>query len=537
MELGEYLKIVWRWLWLIVVGVGMAGTSTYLAVHDQPPSYQATATLVVGQILQDQEPTQSDVYLAQSLAQTYTQLAQRSVIREAARQALALDELPQYEVRPVSNTQLLEIEVTDIDPQRAAAVANEMANQLILHSPTNLSADEAQRRAFVAHQLDDLEVDIQATKDEIVRQREALGSMFSAREIADTQNQIAALQQKLNNLQGNYGQLLAVMGQGAVNTLSVIEPAAAPGSALPSGKLRTVLLAAAFGLILALGTVFLLEFLDDTIKTSEDVERATRLATLGGIGRIAGKEKGDKPNDSLITVKHPRSPISEAYRVLRTNLQFSSLDSPLQTLLVTSPSPVEGKSTMAANLAVVMAQAGRAVVLVDADLRRPVQHRIFGVPNIYGLSNVLLDPEPILDGNLQHTEVENLRVLTTGPLPPNPSELLGSQRMARLVKKLKKEADITVFDSPPSLAMADASVLAAQTDGVLLVVEAGRTRRKMAKEAVDRFQQVGANLLGVALNRLKMGRGAYSCYYHHCHSREAAKKRFRRSRRIGQERT
>ncbi len=521
MEIGDYLKIVWRWLWLIVLGVGVAGASTYLAVRDQPPMYQAKATLVVGQMLQEQQPSQSDVWIAQSLAQTYTEIARRGTIHEAARQALGLDWLPDYQVSQVPNTQLLEIQVTDTDPLRAAAVANEVANQVIIHSPSNPNPEDAQRRAFVVKQLDDLERDIEATNDEIARQQEALGGMFSAREIADTQNQIAALQQKLNNLRANYGQLLAFMGQGAVNSLSVVEPAAAPTFPMPSGKMRTVMLAAAVGLVLALGTAFLLEYLDDTIKTPDDVERAMKLTTLAGISRIGG----DKVSEKLITIKHPRSPISEAYRVLRTNLQFSSLDRPLQTLVVTSPNPVEGKSTTAANLAVVMAQAGKAVVLVDADLRRPVQHRVFGVDNNRGLTEVLLDGDPVLDGNLQETGVENLRLLTTGPLPPNPSELLGSQRMARLVEQLKQEADVIVFDSPPSLAVADASVLATQADGVLIVADAGHTRRKMAREAVERFRQVGANLLGVALNRLKSGRGGYSYYYYHYYYGEGKKQR------------
>jgi protein-tyrosine kinase len=183
--------------------------------------------------------------------------------------------------------------------------------------------------------------------------------------------------------------------------------------------------------------------------------------------------------------------------------------------VVTSPNPVEGKSTTVANLGVVMAQAGKRVILIDADMRRPVLHRIFDVDNSRGLTDVLLSTELKLDGHLQPTGVENLRLLNTGPLPPNPSELLGSQRMAALIERLKEEADVILFDSPPSLAVADASVLATQTDGVLLVTDAGRTRRAMAKESVERFHKVGANLLGVVLNRLKAGRGGYYYYYYY----------------------
>ena len=373
MELGDYVKVLWRWAWLIVLGVAVATVSTYLAVRDQPAMYQAKATLVVGQVLQSQQPSQADLWMAQNLAQTYSEIAGRQTIREATQEALGLEWLPGYSVNQVPNTQLLEIQVTDTDPQRAAAVANELANPLILHSPTNPSPDQAQRQGFVSQQLDDLEANIDATKEEIARLQEELAGMFSAREIADTQNQIAALQQKLNNYQLNYGQLLNFMGQGAVNTLSIVEPAVVPTSPIGSSKMRTVMLAAAVGLVLAVGTAFLLEYLDDTIKTPADVEKAMHLTTLAGVSRIPGERLREK----LITVKHPRSPISEAYRVLRTNLQFSSLDRPLRTLVVTSPNPVEGKSTTVANLAVVMARAGKSVIVVDADLDDTQREQLF----------------------------------------------------------------------------------------------------------------------------------------------------------------
>jgi capsular exopolysaccharide synthesis family protein len=155
-------------------------------------------------------------------------------------------------------------------------------------------------------------------------------------------------------------------------------------------------------------------------------------------------------------------------------------------------------------------------------------HRIFGIDNRQGLTDALLGDEPLLDGHLQPTAVENLRILNTGPLPPNPSELLGSQRMARLIEQLKGEADLVLFDTPPALAVTDASVLATQTDGVLLIADAGRTRRSMAKEAVDRFRQVGANLLGVALNRLRPGRGDYYSYYYYHYYGDANRRRQRK---------
>jgi polysaccharide biosynthesis transport protein len=515
MELRDYVRLLWRWLWLILLGVFVALGATLLALRGEPPQYEARAALLVGQALRQQQPTGTDINLERDLARTYSQIASRRPVREATMQALGMDWLPEYTVRPVPNTQLIEILVIDSDPVRVAAVANELANQLILQTPANTGPEEAQRQGFVRQQLDDLEASISATKAEIARLQEARAGMFSAREIADTQTQITALEQKLRSDQASYGQLLTYMGQGALNVLSLIEPAQIPTDPTGPSKMRTLLMAGSVGLVLALATAFLLDYLDDTVKTPEDVERAMGLTTLAGISGVPG----DKPRDRLITIRHPRSPVSEAYRALRTNLQFSSLDKPLRTLVVTSPNPQEGKSTTAANLAVVMAQTGRKVILVDADLRRPLQHRIFGVKNDHGLTDVLLSADLVVDKHLKPTEVDDLHLLNTGPLPPNPSELLGSQRMAALIDQLTEEADMVLFDSPPTLAVTDASVLAAQVDGVLLVVEAGRTRRTLARQTAERMRQVGASLVGAAINRVQPGRGGYyySYYYYYAH--------------------
>jgi non-specific protein-tyrosine kinase len=203
--------------------------------------------------------------------------------------------------------------------------------------------------------------------------------------------------------------------------------------------------------------------------------------------------------EELITASNPRSPVAEAYRQLRTNIQFSSLDHPIKTLLVTSTSPEEGKSTTLANLAITMAQADRKVVLVDCDLRRPSLHEIFGISNINGLTTVVAD-RSISDFPFQESGVDGLRLVTSGPLPPNPSELLGSQRMAEVIEQLKTEADYVLFDTPPIIAVTDAAVLASNVDGVLLVIKSGKTKRDLARKAKALLDNVNANLLGVVLN-------------------------------------
>ena len=294
---------------------------------------------------------------------------------------------------------------------------------------------------------------------------------------------------------------------------------------ISSRKRLNILLAAVVGIMLGGGFAFLIEYLDDTIKSPEDIVQTLGLSPLGTISRINGKSHQDR----LITVAYPRSPISEAYRILRTNIQFSAVDRPLETLLVSSPNPIEGKSITLANLGVVMAQAGLSVVLVDSDLRRPMLHKVFGLSNKEGLTTTLLDGEPYLDSRLQATQVENLRVLTSGPLPPNPSELLGSQKMKSLIENLKEKADIVLFDSPPILAVTDAAVLARQVDGVLLVADAGHTRRELARQAKEDLLKVGANILGVVLNRLSPRELGY-CHYYYYYSRDSDAQKRRQKR-------
>ncbi|HEY3107931.1 MAG TPA: CpsD/CapB family tyrosine-protein kinase [Chloroflexota bacterium] len=213
----------------------------------------------------------------------------------------------------------------------------------------------------------------------------------------------------------------------------------------------------------------------------------------------------------LVTLANPRSPVAEAFRTLRTNIQLSSLDRPVRSLLVTSPSPDEGKSTILANLGVAFAQAGTRTLLVDCDLRRPSLHALFGVGNERGLTSMLIGddrgPSPIAT-----TPVEGLRLLPCGPLPPNPSEILGSQRFQTLVAGLQSDADLLLFDCPPALAVSDAAVLSRHVEAVLLVASAGKTRRDHAARARQALERAGARILGVVLNNARVDAAVYSYY-------------------------
>lgn len=230
------------------------------------------------------------------------------------------------------------------------------------------------------------------------------------------------------------------------------------------------------------------------------------------------KNKGkEDAGAGLIAYNEPKSAAAEAYRTLRTNIQFASPDSPVHTLLATSTSPDDGKSTTLANLAITFAASGSPTVLVDADLRRPHLHRIFGLNNDEGLSSLVAEMGRLKDGGaveppLQRTQIDNLLVLTSGPVPPNPAEILGSQRMIEVLAMLRGRAEYVLVDTPPIIAVTDAGVLASRVDGVLLVINAGKTRRDLAVKARDMLTQVNANILGVVLNNATLDKSAYAYY-------------------------
>ena len=202
----------------------------------------------------------------------------------------------------------------------------------------------------------------------------------------------------------------------------------------------------------------------------------------------------------LITITNPRSPVAEAYRSLRTNLDFASLDQPLHSLVVTSPGPEEGKSTTLANLAVTMAQGGRRTILVDADLRRPGLHEIFGIVNDRGLTTMIVEEAVLDDPPLIDVGVDNLWLMPSGPMPPNPADILGSRKMEEVIAALRARADVVLFDAPPIIAVTDAAVLGTKVDGVLLVVCAGRTRREHAQRARELLERVHVRIVGAVLN-------------------------------------
>jgi len=338
---------------------------------------------------------------------------------------------------------------------------------------------------------------------------------------------------------------LRITEVGQLGDVRIIEPAEIPEEPLGLNKRLNLILGMLFGLGLGIGLAFLINLLDNSVRSVEDLERMGQ-PVLGSIPFIKETEalqclktslngsangvhngaaigsaqapvngEGWRMAARLISHFAPKSPIAEAYRTLRTNIQYTHIDKPLRTLLVTSPGPGDGKSTSVANLAIVMAQMGTKVLLIDADLRRPVLHSVFKLDQRLGLSNVLAGRAEFSEA-IAPTNIENLHVMTCGTLPPNPSELLGSSTMARTIESLKPEYEIVLFDSPPAIAVTDAAVLARLVDGVFLVVKAGYTSKQATFRAHSLLQQVKARVLGTLLNSVKM-ESMYGTYYYHYH--------------------
>ncbi|RKY82142.1 hypothetical protein DRQ07_02090, partial [candidate division KSB1 bacterium] len=308
---------------------------------------------------------------------------------------------------------------------------------------------------------------------------------------------------------------------GQIGLVRIVDRATPPERPISPKKKMNLLLGFFLGLGLGLGIVFTMEYLDTSLKTVEEVERRG-IPVLGSVPLISPKNLAHSLNGNngeakqiksrLITHFEPKSPISESYRTFRTNVQYTKVDNPVKTIVITSAGPGEGKSTTAANLAIAFAQMGVKTLIVDTDLRRPVQHGIFGVQRGEGFTNVLYGKVNLSDA-VRDTEIDNLQLLTAGVLPPNPSELLASEAMEKFLKDVNSKFGMVIFDSPPVIAVTDAAVLSAMLDGVILVVKSGTTKDDALTRAKILLNNVNAEFLGVLVIGIDINR-MYGSYYY-----------------------
>lgn len=509
MKIKDLYSPILKYWWLILVSTILAGTTSYIVSRPLPPIYNTRATLLIGSAITQPNPSQSGLDLSSRLTDAYAAIAKRDIVANAVMKDLGLTKLPDYKANSVAGTPFLEIIVTDTNPQRAQLVANDIANQVVQVSPSGAVETDAGRLAFVNAQLDELQSNITQTQKDITDLQAQLNQQENAVKIADLKTQIDGLTQKLGLLQTNYATLLSNTKQGAVNTVSIIEPAALPRTPIGPNKLLLVAIGALAGFVLATGAAIGLEFLDDSVKNEEEILEILELPVIGYIPRMGQPEEEFVDNS-------PRSPIADSFRSLRTNLEFYNVEHPIKTLLVTSINPSEGKSTIAANLALITAQSGKKVILMEADLRKPSLTGVLGLEQSKGLSDVFIGRGSLQEVLIPWKKNDNrdIMVMLAGNPPPNPTELLDSSKMTQILDILQKSSALVVLDGPP-LGVVDSYVIAKKVNGILLVVRHGSTRRKDLAALKLQLSRLGVPVLGVVVNGIPLKTDGYAGYYGH----------------------
>ena len=530
MQFRRYYLALRRWWWLLGLGPLVTGLAGYWASSQQTPLYSSTVRVIVGQTLQSVNPDYGILAASERLVSTYAQLAQSRSVLQAVESQLATPGLlnqARIVTKPVPETEFMDITVEAHNAQQAADIANAIANQLILTSPTGPESSQAKTISAIEEQIATLNRQITAADAEVTTLKQQIvdaGASSAAAEPLIAQLQLSQ-QLQTENRQTLSTLYSTVLGNRA-NTLSIVESAIVQPVPIAPNPLRSGILALLVGLIIVVSFIIGLEYFDDTIKSPEEAVDAVGAPLLAAIIR---QPKITHPRQRLVTKLEPRSPAAESFRTLRTNLQFSNIDSKTRTIIITSGQPEEGKSTVASNLAWTLAQAGQRVILIDADLRKPMLHKIFELNNEFGLTNLLTnsDDATIAEQTI-HEVAPNLWIVPSGPQPPNPSELLSSKRMEMLIWLFQQDYDWVLFDTPPVLTVTDPMALAPRTDGVLLVAEGKRTRRAMLKQSRSAFDTVGANVLGIAVNKLDSRADGYYAYYTYYYDQQAIEPPVRR---------
>jgi succinoglycan biosynthesis transport protein ExoP len=464
MTLRDYASVVWQRKWLVIVPTVLTALVAAALTLAQTPMYRASADVLVRLPPTATSVGSTGAVMSPRLIENEFETASGSALKSQVREIVGSE--PTLSVSSSESSDVFRFTATSSDPDRAAFAANTYAEQYIVLQTTSLIEQYEARIAVLEDQMEAIEAgDVdESRRSEYQRELENLAVSI---QLANT--------------------------SGAV----LIDAATPPGSPYEPNPTRTVALALVVGLLLGLGAAFLVDYLDTSLKDEDDLIRASGFPNLAVVPLL----KGWKPGTShVITREEPFSVSAEAYRHLRTAVRFMALDRPLKMVQVTSPSSGDGKTTTASNLAVAAARSGQRVVLIDCDLRRPQIHNFFDLPNEAGFTSVLLGETTLPRVAQQIAGEGNLLVVTSGPLPPDPSELLAGESVQDTLGSLGDSVDLVVLDSPPVLPVADPLVLASFADGIILVASAESTDTRQVTRAIGRLLQVDAPVLGTVLN-------------------------------------
>lgn len=513
LDLRQLLRIAQRRGWIIVVLALIAGAAAYVDASRDTPMYRASATMLVSRppsvgLVDARAP-----YSEERILLTYEMMITSDAMRELVADALGVESLPTgISASTIPDTQLMVITSTDADPDRAALVANTVVTEFQDYVTAQALERATVARSGLAGQVEALEGRLSEVDSDILSLNtpENVDDVIIQQRIVDLGLERSRINQALIDLNTQAVTLDSTM---LANTAQVelYDPAIAPGSAfapVPRSAMSRGLMA---GLLLGIAVVALLEYLDNTVKPERPMHRLMGAPLLASVPMMRLRSGSEQ----LFTVDQPASHASESIRLLRTNLEFAAATKPINLVAVTSPGAGEGKSTVCANLAVAMAQAGKRTVLIDADLRKPTQQQIFGISNARGLTTLLTDPAKPWTGQAVSVAPLGLRVITSGPIPPNPSDLVSSARFEALLGQIKSEVDLVIIDSPPVLAASDALAIASHTDGVILICQSHVTRVDALRHAARSIDQGGIRVIGGVLNQQKgaAGMGYYGEVY------------------------
>ena len=476
MTLRDYSAVVLRRKWVVIAAVWIAVAVAVVSSALQTPIYSADAEILVQPRGQDGLFEDRIVNLNDRAIQTEIQVIEGEAVRTRVQQDLALEELPaEVEASSVGQTDVVRVAVRSTNAANARTVANAYAE------------------AYISVRLEQSVNELLAAGSEVQRAISQLQTQIDA--LADDDPSRPGLVAQLGGFGSTLDQLRvdqALRTGGA----TIIKSAEFPESPVEPTPARTAALAFVVGLLIGLGAAFSLDYLDDKIRSDDDLERATRRPVLAVV-------PVDPPqNDLPIAMTEPDHPSVEAYRGLRTNLQFLGLDRPINVVQVTSSLAGEGKTTTAVNLAVVLAQAGHRVALVDADLRRPRIHQVFAVPQSPGFTDLLLGEKPSMVANRIPVDGGTpISLFTSGAVPANPSEMLTGRRIRKLLAEMGGHYDYVIVDSAPVLPVSDSVALAGAVDGLFIVAHARRVTEQQVVQTVERLGRVSAPILGLVLNQ------------------------------------
>jgi succinoglycan biosynthesis transport protein ExoP len=479
LDLRGYLRVLRRWKGTILLAtILVVGAAIGLTLR-QTPVYEATANILLQTSLSEQATAPDVLTEADQNSQglsTEIAVANSRSTRLAVREKLGRS--PNASISGVGDTSVLAVHSRSTDAEQAADDANGYAN------------------AYIDLRLEQRLDQIGKASTEIQRRIEELAAQPPTERIA---TEIEQLQGQLRGLQAASN----ITDAGA----TLISEAVVPGSPVSPKPVRNAIAGFGIGLVLGIGLAFLREYLDETVKSKEALERATGLTVLGLIPAVPDWK--DRKTARVIAASDPRSAAAEAYRTLRTSLQFMALERPMKTLQVTSASAMEGKTTTIANLAVTFARADQRVIVVCCDLRRPRIHEFFGLTNDVGFTSVLLGETPLSEAIQSVKGASGIALVASGPPPPNPSELLASRRSAEVLAALESRCDLMLVDSAPVVPVTDALVLAGMVDATLLVADASSTTKRGLHRAVELLGQVDAQVVGTVLNGASPSTGYY----------------------------